>query len=240
MPKPKFLDVISAPAEDREKVMVRRRTEFLLKTQATQNICSSCSFMLKTCICTQIRSLRPEEVPFQFAVHMHIKERYRSSNTGKLLEKLYDAPVFVDSVDKDMKALAELIEQNKSRIIVLFPTEDAESLVEISPLPARPLFLIPDGTWRQARRLNRNFGPDLPRVKINPTTISQFLCRTQTQPDRVCTAEAVAMLLEEFNQPREASRILQGLQIVQTAFNLQTFNNERRPEDKMKKKPRLQ
>lgn len=53
----------------------------------------------KLCVCDELRSMRPMEderlnLNFEIAVYMHAKERYRASNTGKVLEKLYDARMY--------------------------------------------------------------------------------------------------------------------------------------------------
>ena len=39
-------------------------------------------------------------------------------------------------------------------------------------------------------------GEGLPHVKLSPTTLSVY-ARKQSQPDRICTVEAAALLLEE-------------------------------------------
>ena len=239
----KFPDVMEAPANERESLMVQRRADMQKRHQEKQGICGKCSLLKtdqkNTCICEILAQLRPCEAPhFDCAVYMHVKERFRSSNSGKLLEHLYDSPVFIDSDKESMEKLAKLIENNKERALVLFPDENAitiDQTREKDILQNRPLIIVVDGTWGQASRLNKNIDPQIPRVKINPTTISSFECRTQTQIDRVCTVEAVTMLLRELDEEQEADRLITALGYLQAAFNLQTFHVPERPENRMKK-----
>lgn len=234
-----FPDVLEAPKPDRERLMVKRRLEVLANIVHKQKLCSACSLMQETCICSKLKDMKPESpCSFRLAVHMHVKERFRSSNSGKLLEQLYDAPVFLDSDPDHMQNMADLVHENNGNCVVMFPTEDASDFNELK-LQDNPLIFLIDGTWRQARRLNKNIPDSVPRVKIHPQTISRFLCRTQTQPDRVCTAEATSMLLEDLGQPEEAARVLKGLEILQQAFNMQTFHKTERPPDRLKKQQRL-
>ena len=234
-----FPDVLEAPKADRERLMVKRRLEVLANIVTKQKLCSACSLMQETCICSKLKSMKPiNPTGFRLAVHMHVKERFRSSNSGKILELIYDAPVFLDSDPDQMMQLAELVKANSDNCLVMFPTEDAHDYNDLK-LKDNPLVFLIDGTWRQARRLNKNIPDDIPRVKIHPQTISRFLCRTQTQPDRVCTAEATSMLLEDLGYPEEAARVLSALEILQQAFNMQTFHKAERPPDRLKKQQRL-
>jgi DTW domain-containing protein YfiP len=234
-----FPDVLEAPKADRERLMVKRRLEVLANIVTKQKLCSACSLMQETCICSKLKDMKPDNpTGFRLAVHMHVKERFRSSNSGKLLEQMYEAPVFIDSDPDQMKKMAELVEENVDNCVVMFPTEEAKAFSDLK-LKDNPIIFLIDGTWRQARRLNKNIPDKIPRVKIHPQTISRFLCRTQTQPDRVCTAEATAMLLEDLGHPAESERVLQALEILQQAFNMQTFHKTERPPDRLKKQQRL-
>ena len=195
------------------------------------------------CICAELSAIRPSNqsaIAFKLALCLHVREKFKPSNTGKIFNIVYDSVLAIDSEPESMKQLETLIEENRNTCFVLFPSEDAVDTVEVAHLiKQRPLILVPDGTWKQAGRLVRNFPKEIPRVKINPKTLSRFLCRTQTTLDRVCTAEAVALLLEDMGLQIEADRVFQGLDIVQKGFNRQTFHQDERPLDQLKRrKPR--
>jgi DTW domain-containing protein YfiP len=236
---------MAASPQERERLMVQKRHEVLAQTSSKQHLCTHCAFMLKHCVCEKLKQLSPDQTvkrPVDFIVHMHIKERYRSSNTGKVLEKIYETPVYIDSDPSDMAKMADTLQARRDDCLVLYPSDGSltvAELKELGKLPENPLILVPDATWNQAKRLVRNFPQEIQRVKIEPKTLSTFLCRTQAQADRVCTVEAVSMLLEDLGHNEESRRILDGLKVVQSAFNMQLFHKEERPANRLKKKPRI-
>eukprot|EP00743_Colponemidia_sp_Colp-15_P005843 GILK01006278.1.p1 GENE.GILK01006278.1~~GILK01006278.1.p1 ORF type:complete len:394 (+),score=56.13 GILK01006278.1:86-1183(+) len=84
-------------------------------------------------------------------------------------------------------------------------------------------FVVLDGTWSQAKRLNREIDSSIPRVRIEPATASLFLARQQSQPDRICTVEAVTMLLAELGESDElCDSLLNNLKILVDAWLIQT------------------
>eukprot|EP01135_Chromosphaera_perkinsii_P010221 Nk52_evm1s2055 gene=Nk52_evmTU1s2055 len=60
----------------------------------------------------------------------------------------------------------------------------------------RPVHIcVLDGTWNQAKSLNKSLPAHIRRVKIQPTGPSLFRIRKQSQLDRICTLEAFAAFL---------------------------------------------
>ncbi|KAF4696822.1 hypothetical protein FOZ63_028188, partial [Perkinsus olseni] len=167
------------PREEREKVGVAITTATSKLMIEHSHRCMECAMKKKLCVCDELRSMRPTDeerrsLNFDIAVYMHAKERYRASNTGKVLEKLYDAKMYsgrrgragyVDSVEEDMRALQEAIDARKSRCCVLFPSNDSKTVEELrfESVLSRPsdpaveeqrvLIILVDGTWKQAKRL---------------------------------------------------------------------------------------
>ena len=78
------------------------------------------------------------------------------------------------------------------------------------PFPLLTIMVV-DGTWRKARRMARHLEehvvPGIPHVKLAPTVLSVYQ-RRQSQPDRICTVEAVAMLVGEAGELEAASVLL--------------------------------
>ena len=71
-----------------------------------------------------------------------------------------------------------------------------------------------DATWRHAKAMCRHFvrcdslgGERIVHVKLSPETLSVY-ARTQSQPDRICTVEAAALLLEKHCAEDPAVRTL--------------------------------
>ncbi|KAF4651523.1 hypothetical protein FOL47_000328 [Perkinsus chesapeaki] len=236
----------SLPPAEREKVGVAITNASSKLMIEHSHRCTSCAMKKNLCVCDELRSLRPSEqqremLDFDVAVYMHAKERYRASNTGKVLEKLYDAKIYLDSVDEDMQALQEDIDAHRNRCCVLFPSEDSRTVEELRSegVITRPcqsdceegqrlLIILVDGTWKQAKRLQKRVDRSVPRVRLMPTTLSRFMCRTQSRADRVCTVEAAALLMSELGYTTEEYRLLEGLEVVVRAFNLQTFGKPRK------------
>ena len=78
--------------------------------------------------------------------------------------------------------------------------------------------MVVDGTWRKARRvanhLKRSVIPTIPHVILSESVVGSRLSvyrRKQSQLGRICTIEAVAMMLGEAGERVEACRELVDL-----------------------------
>jgi len=101
--------------------------------------CLQCSFTREHCICAGLETLRTAEsscttfTPFRrvrFLPWMHYKERYRASNTGKLLCKLFaGSRIFVDGLEEDHVDFERWMEENSKSdttlTVLLYPSVDA-------------------------------------------------------------------------------------------------------------------
>eukprot|EP00927_Polykrikos_kofoidii_P056873 TRINITY_DN50962_c0_g1_i1.p1 TRINITY_DN50962_c0_g1~~TRINITY_DN50962_c0_g1_i1.p1 ORF type:complete len:349 (-),score=50.06 TRINITY_DN50962_c0_g1_i1:287-1333(-) len=180
----------------------------------------------------------------RFVAWMHYRERQRSTNTGKLLEHvLPQSEVLTFDVEADERRFQDLIAIHKGRAFVLYPCDGAltpqQLLVEIGELVSESnvagvdaasadqstspsaclntsmLAVLVDGTWRQARRMQKYFDA-LPKVILEPRRLSQFHWRRQSREDRISTVEAAALLLEDLGEPVDGApsvlyRALQAL-----------------------------
>ena len=68
------------------------------------------------------------------------------------------------------------------------------------------LVIVMDATWRRARRMANHFRKHIsaavPHIQLRPTTASIY-ARTQSQTGRICTIEALALLLQEYGERQE-------------------------------------
>jgi DTW domain-containing protein YfiP len=134
------------------------------------------------------------------------------------------------------------------RTVLLFPSETALTVDEIqgshvrkfcqfnsreddsskSPLPLK--VMVVDGTWRQVKAmvthlermvLNQTIIPNatpIPHVKLSPTQLSVY-ARTQSQPDRICTIEALSMFIEGCGEdPNVCQRLVEYVTINNEAL----------------------
>jgi len=205
-------EIFALPPEDRSRSIAAQHKQRLADELRRQGKCEQCMLQLKYCICQSLSKLaaaathKPSNI--RFVVLMHIQERGRASNTGKLLQHiLSDTEVLLQGSPEDDERLALLIESFEGRAAVLFPSTDAipagqwRSRTHTDGCimsPDQPLLVvIVDGTWRQAKRMHR-FLEGLPHIALSPQGLSEFHWRRQSQEGRISTVEAAAALLEEF------------------------------------------
>ena len=127
---------------------------------------------------------------------IHHRELSRSSNTGLLaIRALLNSEVRVRGEQREALDLKDLLTA-QYRSFLFYPSADAVELNEaLVRQDSRPIqLLVPDGTWRQARKIHSRHPElrDLPRVKISTPNNSIFQLRTQSKPERMATLQAIA------------------------------------------------
>ena len=240
------MDLSLLPPSERYKEVVKAKKAYCKNFAEAKNRCPDCMLKRDICVCEQLSNLRVQqsEWPVDFVILMNHKEWLRASNTAKIISRILGARIFVSGDMDDEAEFESLVEQRQSNAVVLFPSDVATTWESFRETPqrihekGRTLVIVVDGTWGQARRLNQKIRECIPRLKITPHTLSQFLCRRQTQADRVCTVEAVALLLTEMGAQKASSQLEEGLRLVVEGFNLQCYNTTHRPEHLLKKGPK--
>jgi DTW domain-containing protein YfiP len=127
---------------------------------------------------------------------VHHRELTRSSNTGLLaLRALVNSEMRVRGEKKDALDLSDLL-TSLYRTFLFYPSPDAveldRELVSQEPTPIQ--LIVPDGTWRQARKVHYRH-PELKnvqRVKISTPNTAVFQLRAQHKPERMGTLQAIA------------------------------------------------
>ena len=127
---------------------------------------------------------------------IHHRELSRSSNTGLLaIRALVNSEVRVRGEQREALDLEDLLTA-QYRTFLYYPSADAvelnQALVLKEPTPIQ--LLVPDGTWRQARKIlsRQPELKELPRVKISTPNSSIFQLRAQSKPERMATLQAIA------------------------------------------------
>lgn len=125
------------PPEQRERAVTLAQAENIEARMRERGKCARCMFQTTYCICEALASLRSEVAALhtgdrvRFAVWMHVRERQRATNTGKLLEHvLPGSTVLVHDVPADAKRFGELLAASSGRAFVLYPSEGAWSPAE--------------------------------------------------------------------------------------------------------------
>jgi len=143
--------------------------------------CVRCRLHHALCLCSLVPTLTTSS---RLLLLVHQDEAHKPTNTGLLAARcLKDAVVVVGG-----DAVLPVIE---GRAALLFPAEGARELVAADG----PLTLVvPDGTWRQARKLRtRTAGLEgLPCVTLPPGPATTYQLRAERREGGLSTLEAVA------------------------------------------------
>lgn len=170
--------------------------------------CPRCLMTQGLCICDLAPRLA---LRTRVAVIMHVRESIRPSNTGRLVPlALANSFVCLRGLRGRPTDTAGMVPDG-SQGLVLYPSADAQELKQdyFSPI-MKPLSLVVlDGNWNQAAKMaKREHALDgLPRVKLPAGPVSNFRLRTQSDPARVCTFEAVARALGLIEGPEVQARL---------------------------------
>ena len=178
--------------------------------------CTGCLMAKNYCIC----DLRPENVRCRAQVWliMHPEEIYKPTNTGRLLaDCLPQTQVFYwYRTSPDLKLLALLADEQYQPFII-FPDdmEDyAHRVVSFEPEREKspekiPVFIILDGTWRQARRIFRKspYLDNLPVLPLKTDRLTRYALRKPASDQHLCTVEVGIELLKQAGESEAADTV---------------------------------
>jgi DTW domain-containing protein YfiP len=165
-----------------------------MKPQRTVNEpCEICGASRTACLCDVVPRI---DLRTKVCLVIHHRELSRNSNTGLLaIRALVNSEVRVRGEQREALDLKDLI-TSQYRSFLFYPSGDAVELNQALVMQeATPIqLLVPDGTWRQARKIHSRHRElrDLPRVKISTPNQSIFQLRAQSKPERMATLQAIA------------------------------------------------
>jgi DTW domain-containing protein YfiP len=147
--------------------------------------CADCGLPPALCLCA---ALHPVVLPFGIVIVQHAKEAPRPSNSAGLLRRLVPETRFVRHGAVDGPETAP---DFAAPGLVLFPDDEAPVL---SPRDRPATLVVPDGNWRQCRRMVRRvpWVADLPRRRLPPGPPPLARLRGHPEADHHATLEAVA------------------------------------------------
>jgi DTW domain-containing protein YfiP len=158
--------------------------------------CPVCAAARESCLCALLPRI---ELATKICLVIHHRELTRSSNTGLLAARaLVNSEVRVRGAGREILDLKNIVTP-QYRTFLLYPSADAVDLAHALALDdGRPIQLIvPDGTWRQARKLHSRHAElkGVVRVKVSVADDSTYQLRTQSRPGRMATLQAIAHAL---------------------------------------------
>jgi DTW domain-containing protein YfiP len=198
-------------------------------------LCGLCWLSIPECIC---RSANPiSSFPHRLVVIVHPEEFARSSNTGALPQVCMlpqNITVLVRGVPEHDAEIASLCKEPYT--FVLFPGQGARTFAEFvksvtpqsqteqsqtDPCEITYNIIIVDGTWTQAKKLERSIPLDVPRICLAsleslPEELKRPM-REHSDSSKVCTLAATIQLLSEMRCEPSVIESLSELLALKTA-----------------------
>lgn len=150
--------------------------------------CPVCQRPKSHCLCALIPSLESET---QVLILQHPSETAHALNTARLAALGLSSAQL--SIGESFPALADDGRMN----YLLFPGPDAVPLESLAAGTTSLRLVVPDGTWRKARKL-LHVNPALaalPRVSLPAGLVSRYRLRKAPEPGALSTLEAIVTAL---------------------------------------------
>ena len=211
-------------------VVARRETRPRLdRGEACKPRCPGCRLAPALCLCASRAS-----VPARAGVCLLMGEfeALKPSNTGWLVADVVpDTHAFAWSRTQVDPALTALLDDPAWQPVVVFPGEFAPRgrvITELVPDAARrPLFILLDGTWAEARKAFRK-SPALDRfpvLSLAPAQPSRYELRQASHAHHLCTSEVAALCLALAGDAPAARALDEALAL----FRERTLSAKRNP-----------
>ena len=216
-----------AVARLRTARLARSAKPFLARGGPRGERCPGCRLVPSHCVC----SLHPV-VPTRAGVCLLMAdiEPLKPSNTGWLIADVVpDTFAFGWARTEVDPALLELLADPQWQPYVVFPGEfvaPERVVTEVAAAGAsagkRPLFILLDATWPEARKMFRKspYLDRFPVLSLQPEQISRYQLRRSRRDDHFCTAEVAGLCLDLAGEP-QAAQVLQTYLDVFTHHYLQ-------------------
>jgi DTW domain-containing protein len=167
--------------------------------------CERCLRPENHCLCPLIPQLDSRT---RVLILQHPNEVNHALNTARLAALgLTNAQLVVGEVFEDLDALLD-VPGYQARL--LFPGDEAEVLVGQGADERPTLLVVPDGTWRKARKL-LHLNPRLaalPRVTLEAAPTSRYRLRKAPGPDALSTLEAIVHALHTLEPQQSFDALL--------------------------------
>lgn len=175
--------------------------------------CPRCLRPQSHCLCSLIPALHSRT---RVLVLQHPSEASHALNTARLATLgLSNAELHVGEVFDD---LASVLSSPGYQARLLFPGDDAQPVCadELAGESLPLLLVVPDGTWRKARKL-LHLNPllaQLPRVTLPPGAVSRYRLRKAPGPGAVSTLEAIVQALDILEAPHNFAPLLRPFEAL--------------------------
>jgi len=173
--------------------------------------CPRCLRPQSHCLCPLIPRLDSRT---RVLLLQHPSEVNHALNTARLAALgLTNAELIVGEVFED---LPKLLNRPGYQARLLFPAEDAQPLPAYAANDQPMLLVVPDGTWRKARKM-LHLNPllaALPRVTLAEGGVSRYRLRKAPGPGALSTIEAIVQALEILEAPTTFAPLLKPFEAL--------------------------
>jgi DTW domain-containing protein len=191
--------------------------------------CPGCRLIPSHCVC----ALRPTvQARAGVCLIMGDIEALKPSNTGWLIADLVsDTFAFGWSRTAVDPGLLAVLADPRWQPYLVFPAEYAEPARVVqavapaevapgSPGDKRPLFVLLDGTWAEARKMFRKspYLDRLPVLSLHPEQVSSYRLRRSSNEQHFCTAEVAALCLALAGEEHVADTLTAWLDVFSAHY----------------------
>lgn len=173
--------------------------------------CPRCQRPQSHCLCPLIPSLDSRT---RVLLLQHTSEVNHALNTARLAALgLNNAELIVGEVFED---LPRLLNSPGYQARLLFPGDEAQPLQTCAASDEPILLVVPDGTWRKARKL-LHLNPllaALPRVTLADGGMSRYRLRKAPGPGALSTVEAIVQALQVLEAPDSFEPLLRPFEAL--------------------------
>lgn len=158
-----------------------------------------------------------------FCLLLHENEPLRPSATAPLIQALIpDTRTFIWQRREPDPELLQLLQNPDYDPYLVFPADRPATgprQVHRAEGTGRPLFLIPDGTWKEVRKIVRKspYLDRLPILSLQPEYPTRYTLRRNPDAQHLCTSEIAALLLTPM-APLLAERLTTALEQFQQQY----------------------
>ncbi len=192
--------MVHAVSRLRDQRLARSAKPFLARGGPRGERCPDCRLLPSHCLCA-VRPVLPTHAGV--CLIMGDIEALKPSNTGWLVADVVpDTAAFGWSRTEVDPALLSLLADPQWQAYVVFPGEYAAPERVVTTLPTaatgkRPLFVLLDGTWAEARKMFRKspYLDGLPVLSLLPEQLSAYRLRRSNRDEHLCTSEVAALCL---------------------------------------------
>jgi DTW domain-containing protein YfiP len=194
--------------------------------------CAGCRLIPSHCLC----ALRPV-VPTRAGVCLVMGEfePLKPSNTGWLIADVVpDTAAFAWSRRSVDPALEALLADPRwlpcvvfpgefaapGRVVTEWPAIDAAACSDGAAAARRPLFILLDGTWAEARKIFRKspYLDRFPVLGLQPGQLSRYRLRRAMHEHHFCTAEVAALCLAQAGDEHAAQTLEAYLDVFSSRY----------------------